>query len=78
MFKMFIAFHTFPKFVYLPASKQEKNEIYDYVQCNTTPNILTLLVPETKAAEFANSVDLDEVAHNDPPHLELHCLPSSL
>ena len=39
---------------------------------------LTLKVPETKIAEFANSVDLDEVAHNEPPHLELHCLPSSL
>ena len=35
-------------------------------------------VPETKIAEFANSVDLDEVAHNEPPHLDLHCLPSSL
>ena len=34
--------------------------------------------PETKIAEFANSVDLDEVAHNEPPHLDLHCLPSSL
>ena len=28
--------------------------------------------------EFANSVDLAEVAHNEPPHLDLHCLPSSL
>ena len=26
-------------------------------------------------AEFANSVDLDEVAHNEPPHLDLHGLP---
>ena len=39
---------------------------------------LTLQVPETKIAEFANSVDLDEVAHNEPPHLDLHCLPTSL
>ena len=31
----------------------------------------------TKIAEFANSVDLDEVAHNEPPHLDLHCLTSS-
>ena len=31
-----------------------------------------------KIAEFANSVDLDEVAHNEPPHLDLHCLPSAL
>ena len=33
---------------------------------------------ETKTAEFANSIDLDEVALNEPPHLDLHCLPSSL
>ena len=31
-----------------------------------------------KKAKFANSVDPDEVAHNEPPHLDLHCLPSSL
>ena len=36
-------------------------------------------MPETKTIEFANSVDLDEVAHNDePPHIDLHCLHSSL
>ena len=29
-------------------------------------------------AEFANNVDLDEVPHNEPPHLDVHCLPSSL
>ena len=29
-------------------------------------------------AEFANSVDLDEVAQNEPPHLDIHCLPSSI
>ena len=29
-------------------------------------------------AEFANSVALDEVAQNEPPHLDIHCLPSSL
>ena len=29
-------------------------------------------------AEFANSGDLDEVAHNEPPHLDLHSLPSSI
>ena len=39
---------------------------------------LTLQVPVTKIAEFANSLDLDEVAHDEPPHLHLHCLPSSL
>ena len=30
-------------------------------------------------AEFANSVDLDEMSHRDEPHhLALNCLPSSL
>ena len=33
---------------------------------------------EMKLAECANSVDLDEVAHYEPPHLDLHGLPSSL
>ena len=27
-----------------------------------------------KIAEFANSVDLDEVAHDEPPHQDQHCL----
>ena len=39
---------------------------------------LTVQVPETKIAEFANSVDLDEVAHNESPHLDLQCLPATL
>ena len=39
---------------------------------------LTLQVPDSKIAEIANSVDLDEAAHNEPPHLNLHFLPSSL
>ena len=35
-------------------------------------------VPKVKTTVFANSVDPDEVAHNEPPHLDLHCFPSSL
>ena len=31
---------------------------------------------KTKTAEVANSVDLDEVAHNEPPHLDLQSLNS--
>ena len=41
-------------------------------------DFLTLELPETKIAEFVNSVDLDEVAHNEPPLLDLHCLPYRL
>ena len=36
------------------------------------------LTTSDEIAEFANSVDLDEVAQHEPPHLDLHCLPSSL
>ena len=39
-------------------------------------HFLTLRVPWTNITEFANSADLDEVAYNEPPHLDLHCLPS--
>ena len=52
-----------------------------YVRCLITladSYVKLSLVPEMKIAEFAKSVDLDEVAHNEPPHLDPHCLPSSL
>ena len=41
---------------------------------------LTLKMPRTKKKknEFANSVDPEEMAHNELPHLDLHCLPSGL
>ena len=44
-------------------------------------NLLFLGFPILKhirVAEFANSIDLDEVVHNEPPHLDLHCLPFNL
>ena len=30
-----------------------------------------------KIVEFANSADPDGAAHYEPPHLGLHCLPTS-
>ena len=52
--------------------------IYNVIVMASVPRLLmlTLKVPEKKRAEFANRVDLDEVAHNEPPHLDLHCLTS--
>ena len=38
----------------------------------------TLKVVTTKTGEFVNSVDPDEVAENEPPHLDLHSLPCSI
>ena len=39
---------------------------------------LMLSVPETIISEFASSVDPNEVAHEELPHLDLHCLLISL
>ena len=36
---------------------------------------LTLKAPNTKIAEFANTADPDETAHNEPSQLDLQCLP---
>ena len=33
---------------------------------------------KVKIIELANSIDLDEAAHNEMPHLDLHCLPSGI
>ena len=44
----------------------------------TAQKCLTRKVPNTTISEFANTVDPDETAHNEPPHLDLQYLPSSL
>ena len=38
----------------------------------------TLSARDKKKGKFAHSIDRDEEAHNEPPHVDLHCLPSSL
>ena len=49
------------------------------ISCIDATQVFSLSsLPETKISEFANNVDLDEVAHNEPPHPGLHCLHSSL
>ena len=35
-------------------------------------------MPNTTTAEFANTIDSDETAYNEPSHLDLQCLPSTL
>ena len=37
--------------------------------------MLTLNAPSTKIVEFANSIETDEVAHDELPRLGLTCLP---
>ena len=55
--------------------KFEKAVTKTEMNCYRSFNSLST-VPETKIAKFAHSIDLDEVAHNEPPHLDLHCLNS--
>ena len=40
--------------------------------------MLTIEVPNTIKSEFTNTVDPDDKAHNEPSHLDLQCLPSSI
>ena len=42
-------------------------------QCRISKNFSSKLYREIKD-QRANSVDLDEVAHYEPPHLDLHSL----
>ena len=37
-------------------------------------NTLTFCTAGNKPNTFTNSVDPDEMAHNEPSHLDLHCL----
>ena len=39
---------------------------------------LILKAPNTTKADFANTVDPDETAHNEPSHQDPQCLPSSI
>ena len=48
------------------------------IEGSTWHKWVTPELTEMKIAEFANIIDLDEVVHNEPLHLDLHCLPSSL
>ena len=36
------------------------------------------LTTRKEIADYASSIDLDVVAHNEPPLLDLQCLPSSI
>ena len=44
---------------------------YEYHQFFLIPK-----APNTTIADFANTVDPDETAHNEPSHLNLQCLPA--
>ena len=46
--------------------------------CNPINKALLTEVQEMQTSEFSSTVDLDEVAHYEPPHQGLQCLPSCL
>ena len=56
----------------LPASILQILKFYVFIQ------LLALRVSNTTKAEFANAVDPDEMAHYEPSHLNLQCLPTGL
>ena len=49
--------------------------IYPSLIIGKTP-VLTPKAPNTTTAEFANTADPDETAHNEQSHLDLQSLPS--
>ena len=59
---------------------QTRGQLTCHMSCVTKGmnKLLLLKSAELKIVEFANSVDPDEVAHDEPPHLYLHCLPCGL
>ena len=59
------------------AVKLSSHQSINTSQDNKSPNNICT-EPKLKIDEFANSVYQDEAAHNELPHLDLHCLPSSI
>ena len=49
----------------------KKTKLYTILVCLSAIG-LTLETPEKKMVKFANSINPDEVAHNDQPHLDLN------
>ena len=45
--------------------------------CDAAAHYLTLKASNKTVAEFSNTADPDETAHNEPSYLDLECLPSS-
>ena len=80
----------FSFFCFFQLEMGEKIQVFFQMDCKTTTMLLgsyvckafqlciNSLSSREKIAEFANRVDLDEVAHEEPPHLDLHCLSSNL
>ena len=59
-------------------SKGFKNTVNEnYALFKAIEDKSTLKAPNTTIAEFANTADPDETAHNEPSHLGLQCLHSS-
>lgn len=39
---------------------------------------LLMLITKNESVEFTKIIEPDDVSHNDPSHLDLYCLPSSI
>ena len=49
---------------------------YQYILFVVGSYIDQVYIANTQISEFAITVDPDEMAHNEPSHLDLQCLPS--
>ena len=61
---------------------EKKSPLKSVLSCyletvDSHPLYLLILNPNTTIAEFANTVDPDETAQNEPSHQDPQCLPSS-
>ena len=63
--------HVYGKCYHHSDAMPGRKESLDY-------GILTHKGPEMKTVQFANTPESDEVAPNESPHLDLHCVPFSL
>ena len=52
----------------------EWNRVGDNPEITLPISPLTCKAPKTTIAEFANTIDPDETAHNETSHLDLQCL----
>ena len=53
-------------------------KLFSHFGCTVVSYSLTRIAPNVTIAEFANTVDPDETAHDESSHLDLQCLPVSL
>ena len=71
-------FRSFRVTVFVFASRTNQRRTMKVTLVIVSIFLKSLGTRDENSRKFANSVGLGEVAHNEPPHLDLHCLLSGL